>query len=113
MYKSSRDIDLFYTEDVGVPVLTVENYCKWYNMYLVDNEVVTAVPFHMCPEVHGMTVVGDHIVNPASVCAYAAEHGCHVDSEALAAMTRRWFNEYHNCNGGDTQVKHFTNRNAS
>lgn len=68
-YLSDRQIPLVYNErPQDKPVLTVENYCKWYNLYLVmpngeveklDDDKIYHLIENACD-----TFWSDHCINP-------------------------------------------------
>lgn len=77
--------------------LTVENYCKWYCLYLVSNSgAVSRVEFSELPDVEGETTVGDHVVNPRAVMFYAEARGLDLDDCSLEIIIGRWHLEHLN-----------------
>ena len=88
VYKSDRGMLLVFQEiDAGIPVLTVENYCKWYCLYLVDSSGdVTPVDF---PE-DGYT---DHVPYPDAVEALAESRGWVVDEQSMEMIIGRYMLE--------------------
>ena len=78
-------------------VLTMECYCKWYEMFLVHTDKIVSVGFtvlfdpRFCKE---ESAICDHAPNPRAVRRYAAANGYHLDNEALEMMIGRWELEY-------------------
>jgi hypothetical protein len=76
------------------PIVTIENYCKWYDLYLVHPDGrVEAVPF---PEerIEGAPYL-DHAPNPSHVLHWAERMGYHLHEESEEMMIGRWEIEYH------------------
>lgn len=80
------------------PVLTVERYCKWYDLYLVlpDGTVrgVGAYPYDDFAV--GETAMGDHCWNPAVVQRVAAHERWIVDDLSMELIAGRWVIEHLN-----------------
>lgn len=91
VYFSDRQLPLVYhhaMRPTDKPVLTVENYLKWYCLYLVRPDgSVEAVDF---PE-DGYC---DHVPFPAAVLRMADERGWHVCTESMEMMIGRFMLEY-------------------
>lgn len=98
MLKSKRGIPLVFQEEGfkrTEPVLTVENYTKWYELFIVmpDRSVVAVEEYD-----HEMfdktwpreSTWGDHIPNPRWVLWLAAWKGWIVDERSLEIITGRW-----------------------
>jgi hypothetical protein len=91
LWFSDRGIPLVYQ---GPPprqgdslILTVENYCKWYSLYAVQEhgEVVA---------IHSEKIEwGDHIPNPESVIKFALVNEYDIDTRSLEMMIGRWHRE--------------------
>ena len=77
MLYSERGLPLVAYGDYngGCSVITVENYCKWYSLYLImpGNEV-KKVEFERLEDFHE-TEWYDHVPNPAYVLALARKYG--------------------------------------
>jgi hypothetical protein len=92
---SDRNIPLVYqfNEDISEPVLTVENYTKWYDLYLVNHDrSVNKVGFDA---LHNFTPkdespYSDHVPNPKAVKCYADKYSYHLDEQSFEMMTGRW-----------------------
>jgi hypothetical protein len=86
---SSRRLPLVCVDDnVEVPILTVENYCKWYDLQIVHPDGrVEAVPF---PDDGQGTPYVDHVPNPHAVARYADRCGYHIDLQAFEMIVGRW-----------------------
>jgi hypothetical protein len=92
---SERNIPLVYqfSEDISEPVLTVENYTKWYNLYLVTHDrSVNIVEFDVLQEFvpRNASPYRDHVPNPIAVKGYADKHNYHLDEQSLEVMVGRW-----------------------
>jgi hypothetical protein len=65
-------------------ILTVENYCKWYCLYLITSwGSVESVDF----PVDGYC---DHVPYPAAVARMAEEHDWIVDDQSMEIMVGRY-----------------------
>jgi hypothetical protein len=92
--ESARGLPLFITIDAR-PLVTVENYYKWYDLWLVlafENEVLPISFSNLEPTAAllGESANCDHTPNPGVVVAYAVKRGWHVDPEAMKEMLERW-----------------------
>lgn len=91
-YYSDRGLELFYSResrDIQLPTITVEDYLKWYDLYLVYPSGLTAkISFeHLEDYVSGTeSPYVDHCPNPIAVINLARRHQFWVDSDALHAM---------------------------
>jgi hypothetical protein len=103
MYKSERGKPLVFQGTPGkIPVLTVENYMKWYDYFLVfpDGHVEGlhangrhVVADKVAQEYEG-PVHGDHIFGPGYIMALSVALGVQVCSESFEMMVGRWEIEY-------------------
>lgn len=91
-YLSNRDMPLLYVGDQPqVPVLTVENYCKWYKLFLVHPDgSVEPVPFPMDCEQTGGTGFVDHVPHPRAFVEEAHRRDAMPHAAALEMITGRW-----------------------
>jgi hypothetical protein len=89
VYMSERGHPLVYHGSPGkVPILTVENYLKWYSLYLVNPDgSVEPVDF---PE-DGYC---DHVPYPAAVEEMAADRGWVGCYESLEMIVGRYVLEF-------------------
>jgi hypothetical protein len=86
-FQSPRGIPLVAQAPGRIGVLTVENYLKWYTLYLIQPDgSVEPVPF---PE-EGHT---DHVPHPDAVAALAEEKGWIVCSESMEMIIGRYMQE--------------------
>lgn len=81
------------------PVLTVANYCKWYELYLVNpdgsvTEVDSTVIHEVCDKIDGATWV-DHIYSPQLFYGVAELLGAYYCSESAEVIVGRWLLENH------------------
>ncbi len=87
MLCSYRGIPLVRQEHSSAPILTVENYCKWYALWLITpDDHVSQVPF---PE-DGYC---DHVPFPAAVQKLADRNGWLVDDQSMEMMVGRYMLE--------------------
>ena len=99
MYKSDRDLPLIYQDTQrNTPIITVENYCKWYTLYVVNPDDTVehlCFPGHDNPndEPEGEMGFRDHVPNPKAVCKMAKRLNYDVDEISLEVITGRWHTE--------------------
>ena len=115
IYKSDRDIALFCTkEELNKPIISMENYCKWYAAYIIyPSGAIIKLDFEELEEgfeIQLESAYYDHTPNPIAICSYASAHKFDICSYSLAAITRRWFNEYWTTK---YEIKHSYNRNET
>jgi hypothetical protein len=108
LYYSHRGIPLVFYDDRtdnirrDDSVLTVENYLKWYNLYVVHpNGTVQEVPFPSSDKYAKFgpeyaTAYCDHVPNPRVVSLFAEETGYRMCEQALEIIIGRWEQEYKN-----------------
>ena len=94
-YLSRRGIPLVYAGDPArVPVLTVENYSKWYGLCLVmPDGSVLEVSFGELQDLADAARVSpfvDHVPNATLVPALAEVRGWSLDSCSYEMMVGRW-----------------------
>ena len=83
-------------EEINGPILTVENYQKWYSLYLIDeNRNVTVINDHETKSYSGIAW-HDHVPNPDFVIALAKDNGWHIDEVSLEAIVGRYMIEVKN-----------------
>ena len=85
---------IFQGEPWKAPVVTVENYLKWYTLYLVmpDREIrsleYTAL---ILPEnFKDQILFLDHVPNPRAVAYTASQRNFFVDPVSFEAIVGRW-----------------------
>jgi hypothetical protein len=79
-----------YFSERGLPLITVENYCKWYSMYLLHPDgTVAKVP----AELENNDLFCDHVWHPSSFVKTAKEHGWLYDEKAMEMIGGRWQHE--------------------
>jgi hypothetical protein len=94
LHFSKRGMPLvFHGEPPRCGVVTVENYCKWYGLYVVSQEVVTYFAFPDDYAETGETPYADHVPNPRTVYRWAKKNGFVVCGESLEMMIGRWERE--------------------
>jgi len=78
-------------------VLTMECYCKWYEMFIVHTDKILSVGFDVLADSrfckHELPFC-DHVPNPRAVHRYAAANGYQLDNEAFEMIIGRWELEY-------------------
>lgn len=106
LYFSPRDHLLVWTELANqqelrqMPVLTVENYCKWYELFVVNVDgSIKSIDFGQLDDGEG-TPYCDHAPNPVKVMYLAKRLGLHLDEQAFEMIIGRWEMEYHGCYQG-------------
>ena len=78
-------------------VLTMECYCKWYEMFIVHTDKIVSVGFGVLADSRfckDESPFCDHVPNPRAVYRYAAANGYHLDNEAFEMIIGRWELEY-------------------
>jgi hypothetical protein len=95
---SDRNIPLVYqfNKSISEPVLTVENYPKWYNLYLVNpDRSVIKVEFDALQDFtpKNESSYEDHVPNPHAVTKYAVKLGYDLDEQSYEMMVGRWIIE--------------------
>lgn len=96
-YFSARNLQLLYVgKPVSVPVITLENYTKWYSVHVVmpDGSVkvasVSDIPTEMLPP---FAIWSDHCIHPYALELLAKIHGGEVDERAQEVAIGRWILE--------------------
>lgn len=97
-YLSARGIPLLYVRAPGdKPVLTLENYTKWYGMDLVmpsglvegvDPEIMSAAA-----DEEKYCVMGDHLFHPRLLIRVAKKLDAYLDERAVEVAAGRWMLE--------------------
>jgi hypothetical protein len=79
----------------GLPRVTVENYLKWYHLYVVHpGGAVEAIDFPDDRDARsGESAFVDHVPNPIAVVRMAKRLGYQVCSESYEMMVGRWVTE--------------------
>ena len=81
------------------PIITVENYCKWYTLYGVTwDDKVFPITYDYLEEVMPVPKPGfsgdfpwhDHLPNPKAVELFADKKGWLVDDTSLDLIEYRW-----------------------
>lgn len=98
IYFSERNFPLLYVgEPLDVPVITLENYTKWYEIYMVtSNGQVKKVPISIVQEVmekYTDALWHDHHIHPRLLYRIAALIGGCVDERAIEVAAGRWMIE--------------------
>ena len=84
---------VFGARSADPPVVTVENYCKWYALQVVmPNGDIAEHDFGQL-EPYATHYVSDHIPNPIAVVRWAMAMGFEVNTESLEMMIGRWMLE--------------------
>lgn len=93
---SDRGHLLFYDGIGDTPVLTVENCCKWYGLYVIRPSL-EVVKFECDRDdeqefykLYKETAYGDHVFNPRFVVFLARRYGYELPACALEVLIGRW-----------------------
>jgi hypothetical protein len=87
-------------QPASVPILTLENYTKWYEIYVitpdghvekVDSDVVLAVLGE-----YNDAQISDHVFHPRLLYRVAQELGGEVEERAVEVAAGRWSIEVQN-----------------
>lgn len=97
---SDRQIPLIYQDNNrSIPVVTLENYCKWYWIFIVfPNGYVTRAEYNTLSALedkYGKPLMGDHIFHPKLLELLAEHLEGVVDEVTLETALGRWMLEYH------------------
>jgi hypothetical protein len=107
---STRNLPLLLSSPATtIPIITVENYIKWYDLYVVHPNgtvhTIAEVPAYAnaAKQIEqafvartGKSAQGDHIWHPGYVQMLATNLGFLVDEIALETLIGRWFMEHLN-----------------
>jgi hypothetical protein len=90
-YLSDRSIPLVFNGEMHEShpaVVTVENYLKWYSLFLVKPDgSVEKIAYD------GSIQWADHVPNPSDIETYAEKNGYDIDREAMDMIVGRWVTE--------------------
>lgn len=106
-YYSERGHPLIFWSEPGRklsdPVITMENYCKWYSLHIVHpydrGNVVEPISFEVLEDLARATESPycDHIPNPDVVMRLVTHHtkyrGCELCPRSLEMIRGRWVDE--------------------
>jgi len=85
---------IFCGDPESKPVLTAENYSKWYELFLVmPDGTVGEVGFgelHELADERGVSPYVDHVPNPSLVSVLAERRGWSIDHVSYEVMVGRW-----------------------
>lgn len=91
--RSPRGHPLFGEARTDVPVLTVEDYDKWYELYVLHPDGrIEALDFHELDDGEG-SPFASHVPNPQKMQALVDRRDWNVDEKALEKVAGRWFLE--------------------
>lgn len=93
MTSSRGHLLVFGDRGADPPVVTVENYCKWYVLHVVmPNGDIAEYDFgQLAP--YNTSYVADHCPNPVAVVRWAHAKGFEVHDESLEMILGRWLLE--------------------
>lgn len=76
----------------GAPILTVEIYCKWYSLFVVDSaRSIREISFSELEDFSlDEAPYIDHVPNPKAVQRFAEKRGYELDELALKLLLGRW-----------------------
>lgn len=91
-HRSQRNIPLIYIGRHDVPIVTMENYMKWYGIYVVHpNGVVENVAPDVLDELCGDDYfIADHNYHPTLLRRVAKHFNGEVDPVSLEVALGRW-----------------------
>lgn len=97
-YLSERGFPLLYIgEPLSVPVITLENYTKWYSIYRIEPDgTVNKIPPEVIDEVmarHEDAFYVDHNPHPRLLFRLSVMLGADLDERAEEVATGRWIQE--------------------
>lgn len=97
MYKSERGFPLLCQQAIGVPVVTLENYEKWYHIYVIQpNGIVEIVDPGLVVELASKeTLLIDHEFHPKLLLLIAQKIGGSVHPVSLEVAAGRWIMSDH------------------
>lgn len=76
-----------------VPIITVEDYCKWYDLYVIDNKEVVGL-WGKYPQVADGIQWCDHTVVPYSVVDVCDKYGFKLDAVSYMAICYRFAEDW-------------------
>jgi hypothetical protein len=90
---------LFMGQPLDKPVLTLENYGKWYEMHVIQPDgTVAAVDVKVLSEtmdIYSDALWIDHLFSPRLIYRVAQQMDYYVDERALEVALGRWVMEGH------------------
>lgn len=93
-FVSPRGIELMWQTVGDTPTVTVENYMKWYNIFIINpDETVVAVDPALIKElsdVAGFPLQVDHTFHPKLLLLIAERIGGEVPYTTLEIVAGRW-----------------------
>lgn len=90
MTSKRKHLLVFGARSSDPPTVTVENYCKWYALQVVDAAGdIKEYDFGEL-EPFAQDYVSDHVPNPLAVVRWATAKGWRVDPQSLEMMVGRW-----------------------
>jgi hypothetical protein len=97
-YLSDRGIMLLYVgEPVSVPILTLENYTKWYSVFMImPDGTVEKIPGNMITHIlskHKDAEISDHCFHPRLLYRLAEYYKGELHERAAEVAAGRWMNE--------------------
>lgn len=109
-FYSDRDIPLIYPSTAPLPscpIVTVEMYSKWYDVYVIEVDGFVVKVDHLkyarkwgeaIRDTYdkGLSFLGDHVWHPYGIQAFADLIGGEVQDEALEMLVGRWVTEHKN-----------------
>lgn len=99
IYYSNRNLPLITTVSDAMPKITLENYCKWYNVFVIHPdetvETVDGGTILLLGNVFNYFTWIDHVFHPSLLLAIAEYYGGRVDDVVLEAAAGRWVMEDH------------------
>jgi hypothetical protein len=92
LFYSDRGLPLVFWASSDVervcPIVTIENYCKWYNLYVVMPDDTVR---QLRPEEYGVNDLWlDHVPNPRHLDAIADRLGMYLDPNSFEMIIGRY-----------------------
>jgi len=95
---SNRGFELYWNQrslghlNEGKSVLTIENYCKWYSLYLISPDwKIESVGFPDCGNYQQLgSPYSDHHPSPRHVLAFSLIKGYECDADGFGAIVAEW-----------------------
>lgn len=94
VFRSDRGFPLMYQEVSTTPVITLENYDKWYNIFVIQPDgTVEIVNPGLIDELNDGTLWVDHTFHPKLLLLIAKHYGGQVPPTTLEIAAGRWVME--------------------
>lgn len=96
VFRSDRGMPLLCQEVYDTPTITLENYEKWYNIFVIQPDgTVEIVNPGLIDELNDGTLWVDHTFHPKLLLLIAKHYKGHVPATTLELAAGRWVMEDH------------------